>query len=241
MRKIAIIIPAMMLIMAYSCNKGKGSKVNLEDNIDSVSYIIGVNVANDLKNNFEKQEIEFDANALSKGFSDAFAGDDSLITKEEQERIMSEFQMGLQQKQMARMSQEAIPQKEAGSQWLAQNRMKEGVVELPSGLQYKILNQGKGEKPSLTDQVKVHYEGRLIDGSIFESSYERGEPIEIQLNQVIRGWQEGVQLISPGGKIELFIPSDLGYGDRGSQDIPGGSVLIFTIDLISFTKGDTQQ
>jgi FKBP-type peptidyl-prolyl cis-trans isomerase len=121
-----------------------------------------------------------------------------------------------------------------GEEFLATNKTQAGVKTTASGLQYKVIREGSGPKPTATSNVTVHYEGKLIDGSIFDSSYERGEPITFGLNQVIPGWTEGLQLMNSGSEYQLFIPSDLGYGDRNIAGIPGGSVLIFKVELLSF-------
>ncbi|NTW25815.1 MAG: FKBP-type peptidyl-prolyl cis-trans isomerase, partial [Lentimicrobium sp.] len=124
----------------------------------------------------------------------------------------------------------------AGDAFLADNKTKEGVVALPSGLQYKVIKEGEGENPKPEDVVEVHYTGTLTDGTVFDSSVERGEPIKFPLNGVIPGWTEGVQLMKPGAKYMFYIPSALGYGDKGAGPIPGGSVLIFEVELLSIEK-----
>jgi len=116
---------------------------------------------------------------------------------------------------------------------LAENAKKDGVTTLPSGLQYKVVKEGTGDNPKPTDKVTVHYKGTLIDGKVFDSSIDRGQPASFQLNRVIKGWTEGLQLMKPGGKAILYIPSELGYGDRTTPTIPGGSTLIFEVELIS--------
>ena len=134
---------------------------------------------------------------------------------------------------------EGLPQQNAKKavDFLAANKKKPGVVALPSGLQYKMLKQGAGKKPSATDTVTVHYEGTLINGTVFDSSVKRGQPLSFPLNRVIKGWTEGVQLMQEGGKIELYIPPDLGYGERGAGPVIGpNELLIFTIELLSVGK-----
>ena len=134
---------------------------------------------------------------------------------------------------------EGLPQQNAkkAADFLAANKKKPGVAALPSGLQYKMLKQGAGKKPSATDTVTVHYEGTLINGTVFDSSVKRGQPLSFPLNRVIKGWTEGVQLMQEGGKIELYIPPDLGYGERGAGPVIGpNELLIFTIELLSVGK-----
>lgn len=130
------------------------------------------------------------------------------------------------------IEQKAKTNKEAGEKWLAENKTKEGVQTTASGLQYKVITEGTGKKPKATDMVTVHYEGKTIDGKVFDSSYERGEPTQFPLNQVIKGWTEGVQLMSEGSKYELYIPSELAYGEEGNPAIEPNSVLIFTVELL---------
>ena len=127
-----------------------------------------------------------------------------------------------------------------GKQFLLQNGKKSGVKTTASGLQYQVLTQGSGKSPKATDKVKVHYEGRLIDGTIFDSSYKRGEPVTFPLNQVIKGWTEGLQLMKEGGKYRLFVPANLGYGEAGNADIEPNSVLIFDIELLQVNPPVTQ-
>jgi len=132
------------------------------------------------------------------------------------------------------MKQESEGNKQKGKAFLATNKSQADVKVTSSGLQYKVIKKGEGPNPSATSNVTVHYEGKLIDGSIFDSSYERGEPITFGLNQVIPGWTEGLQLMNAGSTYQLFIPSELGYGDRSIPGIPAGSVLIFKVELLSF-------
>lgn len=198
--------------------------------IDTISYIIGADVAG----NLEMNGIEVNADMFMKGFTDKLNDLDTVFTQEEIQNILMEFQKNLQTKQQEKMNQESLENKLKGKEFLQENRKKSDVVETQSGLQYRVITQGTGRKPLATSNVTVHYEGKLIDGTIFDSSYQRGETISFKLNQVIPGWTEALQLMPEGSVYELFIPSDLGYGDRSIPGIPAGSVLIFKVELFSF-------
>jgi FKBP-type peptidyl-prolyl cis-trans isomerase len=170
------------------------------------------------------------------GLKDGLNGVDTVFSAEATEQIMMAFQQEMMAKQQKKSSADAEGAKAAGKAFLENNKKQEGVIELPSGLQYKVLNEGAGENPKPEDVVEVHYTGKLIDGSVFDSSVERGESIKFPLNGVIAGWTEGVQLMKPGAKYMFYIPSSLAYGDKGAGPIPGGSVLIFEVELISIEK-----
>lgn len=190
--------------------------------MDSASYSIGVLFANSL----EQQGItEVDAEMIAAGLNDALAGNPKVTPQQAQEQ----FQRFAQAKQAAKFE----ANKEAGEAFLAKNKAREGVKTTDSGLQYEVLQAGDGASPSATDKVKVHYHGTLIDGTVFDSSVERGEPISFGLNQVIPGWTEGVQLMKVGAKYRFYIPSELAYGARGAgQDIKPFSALIFDVELL---------
>lgn len=202
----------------------------LTDFMDSVSYIFG----RDIGLRLMEISSELAMDVLSSSLSDAFAGKEDLFTPEMNDSIMIIFQSrmeGTMQQEETQSYEETVA---AGSQFLDENRTKEGVMETGSGLQYKIIYAGEGEHPNPESTVTVHYRGTLIDGTLFDSSYERGEPTTFQLNKVIKGWTEGVQLMKPGAKFMFYIPPDLGYGDRSVGPIPPGSTLIFEVELISF-------
>lgn len=199
---------------------------------DTVSYLIGTDIGKSLNLN----KIQVNENLLFQGIRDGLAGKDTLFTKEQYNSIMQRFQQELRKKMEEEQAAEAKKNKEAGKKWLEENKANPGVVVTSSGLQYKVIREGNGPKPGPNSKIKVHYEGRLIDGKIFDSSYERGEPIEFNLNGVIAGWQEGLQLMSVGSIYELYIPSELGYGDRALPAIPAGSVLIFKVELLDIVQ-----
>ena len=199
---------------------------------DSVSYMIGRDIGRNMKMN----GIDVTADFMSIGLKDGLDGIDLVMNEEVTQKLMAAFQAEMMAKQQQVSQAENAENSEAGKAFLVENKTKPGVKETKSGLQYRVLNEGEGENPGPEDVVEVHYTGRLIDGTVFDSSVERGESIKFPLNGVIAGWTEGVQLMKPGAKYEFVIPSDLAYGDRNSGPIPGGSTLIFEVELISIVK-----
>lgn len=191
--------------------------------MDKLSYALGLVIGHNL-NGMGVQNIN---NAdFAQAVADVLAGNPTALTDAEAQKIVTDFL----QKQEEEKGKEA---REAGEAFLADNATKEGVVVLPSGLQYLVLEEGNGKKPAATDQVKCHYEGRLIDGTVFDSSYRRGEPATFPLNGVIAGWTEGLQLMGEGAKHRLFIPYNMAYGTRGAgASIPPYAALIFDVELI---------
>jgi FKBP-type peptidyl-prolyl cis-trans isomerase len=224
-----LVLPFLMLTTeTASAQKKKKGDVKIETSRDSISYIIGVDVGGSLRKNL----IDINTDVFMKGLKDALLGNDSVFSEAVKMAIMTKFQQELQTKQQANMTKETDANKAAGKTFLDENRKKDGVKETASGLQYKVLQEGTGAQPKETSKVTVNYEGKLINGKIFDSSWERGQTATFPLNGVIRGWTEGLQLMKEGAIYEFYIPSDLGYGDRGNQAIPGGSVLIFKVELI---------
>ena len=159
---------------------------------------------------------------------------DTLFTKEQIGQIMQAWQQAMSTKKMAQSEQENTKNVKAGNDFLAANKLKEGVIETASGLQYKIIKEGTGLSPHDSDMVSVHYTGTLIDGTKFDSSRDRGEPIEFPVNGVIPGWTEALKLMKPGAQYMLYIPAKLGYGDKATGPIPAGSTLIFDVELLEF-------
>ena len=197
---------------------------NLKNNMDSVSYSVGVLIAKNLK----KQGMDsIDASAMAAAVSDVFSDKALKISPEQANTIFQQYMKKQSEKIHA-------PKIAPGKEFLATNAKRPEVTTLPSGLQYEVLTAGTGEiKPTPNDKVVVHYEGTLIDGTVFDSSYKRGEPAGFGVTQVIQGWVEGLQLMKPGAKWKLFIPYDLAYGERGSPPtIPPFSALIFTVELL---------
>ncbi len=192
--------------------------------VEKVSYAIGQQIGKSLKS----QNIEIKDEFFTKGVTDQIEGKKPLMTPQEVEETM----MKMQQQMMAKMQKKAEENKTAGSEYLAKNKKQKGVITTKSGLQYKVLKSGKGSTPKATSKVKVHYEGKLLDGTVFDSSIARKEPAEFPVGGVIPGWTEALKLMKEGDSWELTIPSDLAYGAQGNQSIPPNSVLKFKVELI---------
>jgi FKBP-type peptidyl-prolyl cis-trans isomerase FklB len=197
---------------------------------DKFSYALGMKMGE----NLHKQSVPVDPAILARGLRDALTGGKTQLTDEQAQAALAAVQNDIRQKQQEKMQEAAAGNTKQGGAFLAANKGKEGVVTLPSGLQYKILTAGTGPKPAATDSVVCNYRGTLIDGKEFDSSYKRGEPVTFGVNGVIKGWTEALQLMPVGSKWQLFIPPDLAYGDRGAgADIGPGSTLIFEVELLS--------
>lgn len=195
--------------------------------MDKVSYALGLSIGNNFQNSGIK---ELNIEDFVKGLNDVLNETQPAITYDEAKQVINEFFMKLQQEKME-------INKKAGEEFLNINRHKAGVVELPSGLQYQVLQKGNGEKPKATDKVKCHYHGTLINGTVFDSSIERGQPAVFGVNQVIPGWVEALQLMEVGSKWRLFIPSNLAYGEHGAGEmIEPNSTLIFDVELLDIVK-----
>ncbi len=223
-----VVLLFLVVGMTMSCNvNNKMEKISLDNEIDSVSYSLGVSAGSYyLKQGFDTINTE----AFYLGFKSAIKKLDLQCSEEESNAILQAFF------QKASESKYDDVKKE-GEDFLKENAEKEGVVTLPSGLQYKIITEGTGAKPQLTDKVKVHYHGTLINGTVFDSSVDRGEPISFPVNGVIAGWTEALQLMPVGSKWELYIPYDLAYGERGAgQQIGPFSTLIFQVELLDIEK-----
>ena len=205
------------------------AKNTMKTQKEKMSYIIGFDVGKNMLADFKLRGIEVYNALLLNGLKDAINEKESAISEEETQKATLEFQQMLTEKQNAA----STAARKAGDIFLAENAKKEGITVTASGLQYKIITEGTGKSPLPTNTVVVHYRGKLIDGTVFDESYKRGEPATFPLNQVIKGWTEGLQLLKEGGKAELYIPAELGYGDRGAgQLIPPGAALIFEVELI---------
>ena len=203
--------------------------VKIETDQEKLSYSMGIFFGQTVI----RQEMEIDVPAFMQAVEDVLNKNEKKISDEEMRKIINTYQKKEQDDRIAKSDND----KADGKKFLAENKKREGVTVLPSGLQYKIIENSKGEKPLADSRVIVHYRGTLINGTEFDSSYARGEPIELGLNQVIKGWQEALQLMSVGSKWQIVIPSELAYGERGAgRAIGPNSTLIFDIELISIKK-----
>lgn len=231
----AITTAALALGLLAGSAFAADTKMTLKDNKDKVSYSIGLNIAKSMK----QEGLDINPDALAAAMKDVFAGAKPQLSEEEVQTVMQEFQKDMMAKR-AKGQQEGLAKNKAeGEKFLADNKKKEGIKTTASGLQYKVIKDGTGKTPKATDTVSTHYRGTLISGKEFDSSYKRGEPAEFPVNGVIKGWTEALQLMKEGAKWQLFIPSDLAYGERGAgQDIGPNSTLIFDIELLSVKAGN---
>ena len=204
--------------------------MNLDSHQAQVSYIIG----RDLARNFAQQGLDLDVDTLAGALKEGLQGLPSRLTQEQMQAAMQQLQEQMGGAEDEQQDPNAMNNNKAeGEAFLAQNAQKAGVTTLPSGLQYEVITQGSGAKPTLKSSVTTHYHGTLINGTVFDSSYQRGQPATFPVNGVIAGWTEALQLMSEGSKYRLYIPSDLAYGKRGAgRDIPGDTALIFDVELL---------
>jgi FKBP-type peptidyl-prolyl cis-trans isomerase FklB len=200
---------------------------------EKLSYALGMEIGS----GFRKQGLELDAASVGRGFADAFSGGTTLLTEDEMRAVLTSAQEEFKKKQAELRAEKAQAALSEGEAFLAANKTKEGVVTLPSGLQYKILKAGTGEKPGLDETVVCNYRGTLIDGTEFDSSAKHNGPATFPLKGVIKGWAEALQLMPVGSKWQLFVPSQLAYGENGAgQVIPPNSTLVFELELLSIQE-----
>ncbi len=198
--------------------------------MNKLSYALGLGIGRQLAQ-MGAEDLNIDD--FSQAIKDILTGKEPQVSDQEAQKLVTTFFEEQEAKQRAAAAEKYKDNKEKGEAWLANKAMEEGVVALPSGLLYQVLNEGSGKKPTAADTVECHYEGRLIDGTVFDSSYKRGESSTFPLNGVIAGWTEGVQLMSEGAKYRFFIPYQLAYGERGAgQAIPPFAALVFDVELI---------
>jgi FKBP-type peptidyl-prolyl cis-trans isomerase FklB len=203
---------------------------------DKFSYALGMNIGKNLGDSLKRQSVEVDWKLVLQGLKDTTTtGTKTRLTEEEAKAVLTEVQTEVQKQQQEKIKEEAEKNKAAADKFLADNKGKEGVVTLPSGLEYKIVKAGTGAKPTATDKVECNYKGTLIDGTEFDSSYKRGQPATFGVGQVIKGWTEALQLMPVGSTWQLFIPPNLAYGERGEPrgGIGPNQALIFEVELIS--------
>ena len=224
MKKISIILLISAITLGVNAQKIKD--VKLKTHIDSLSYAFGISIADNLKT----QKIEnINPQAIGRAFQDFYKNESKINKDDANKMIQTHFEAMEAKKHQATVDE--------GKKFLAENAKKEGIVTLPSGLQYKIITEGTGNIPMASDKVKVNYEGTLINGTKFDSSYDRGQPAEFGVTQVIKGWTEALQLMKEGSVWMLYIPSDLAYGSRqAGKEIKPFSTLIFKVELLSIVK-----
>lgn len=215
---------APVFAMQIACDR----KPKLNDDKAKLSYAIGQNVAQNIK----AQNIELDPKVVGYAVTTGLKGDKPEVSMEEQQRVIQALQQATQQKAMA----DAEKNKSLSTEFLSKNKAKPTVKTTTTGLQYEVLKEGKGKKPSLKDKVQVHYTGTLITGSKFDSSHDRGQPAEFPVNGIIKGWQEALQMMPEGSVFRLYIPPELGYGPQPQPGIPPNSVLVFDVELLKVNR-----
>ena len=220
----------IVCLLAVTVQLTAQKKPKLGTQKDSVSYVIGTDIARNLK----KQGIDVNPSILAKGLIDGYSGGKLLLSEQQIEQVMTAFQQQMMSRESERMVEVAKKNKDEGEAFLAANKKRDSVVTLPSGLQYKVLVEGTGKMPTADDTVTTQYRGMLIDGTEFDNSYKNGEPVTFAVKGVIRGWTEALQRMKVGSKWELYVPSELAYGERGAgQAIGPNATLVFEVELLS--------
>ena len=223
MKTILIVLLSLSFI---ACNKKRS--VKMDNDKAKYSYAIGQQIGRNMKN----QNIELDVDAFALAIEHQLKGEKSLLTEEEVKKSLSKMAENRNKKRR----EEAEGNKKTGQDFLVKNKSKNGVKVVDSGLQYEVIKDGEGKKPTSEDVVKVHYRGTLLDGTEFDSSYKRNSPAEFPVTAVIKGWTEALQMMKVGSKWKLYIPPELAYGEAGRPSIPGNSVLIFEVELLDIIK-----
>ena len=226
------LLVVLLMFFTIACSQNTAQNVDLKTFDDSVSYAIGA----DISRNFASQKMNINNDAFVNGFMDVASEGDVKIDEAEALKILTKYQKVMTAKREAEANAATLENLQKGLDFLAANRTKEGVKVTESGLQYKVITLGTGSKPLESDKVRVHYKGTLIDGTKFDSSYDRGTPAEFPLNGVIKGWTEGLQLMPVGSKYEFYIPSELAYGNSAPQTIGPNQTLIFEVELLDIIK-----
>jgi FKBP-type peptidyl-prolyl cis-trans isomerase len=216
-----------LLLLATQVHAGE--QPLLKTDKDKVNYAVGVNIINSIK----QQGVEIDLDLVLQGMKDASSGGKLLLDDEELRKAIEQYQVAVRQKRAQMTAKAAEENKKAGEAFLAENKKKEGVITLPSGLQYKILKTGDGKKPTDADTVECQYRGTFVDGTEFDNSVRTGKPATVKVTAVIPGWREALKLMPTGSKWQLFIPSQLAYGERGSGRIGPNATLIFEVELLA--------
>lgn len=228
-----IVVAVAALAAGYFIGSGMSgvkseSQITMNNQSDSLNYFLGLSLGYDL----DAAPWDADAELIASGMNQVL-NDSSVFDQMTCQTIFRQLNMSLQEQEAMGAENEALENLEIGAAFLEENGKREGVITTETGLQYEIIESAEGASPSDTSNVTVNYEGKLIDGTIFDSSYENGQPVSFPLNQVIPGWTEGVQLMTVGSTYNFYVPSNLGYGSMASGPIPGNSVLIFKVELIS--------
>ncbi|MFA5807172.1 MAG: FKBP-type peptidyl-prolyl cis-trans isomerase [bacterium] len=229
-----VIFRAILVVAFLSGICLAGEKSELKDEKEKINYSIGYQIGGD----FKRQGVELDPDLLVKGIQDAVGGAEPRMPPQEMRKTLVDLKKKVEADERKRRREKAGKYRAEGEAFLAANGKKEGVVTLPSGLQYKVLAAGKRKSPNPTDNVTVHYRGTLVDETGFDSSYKRNEPATFGVDRVIAGWKEALPMMKEGAKWQLFVPSKLGYGEQGSgSKIPPNSTLLFEVELISVQSG----
>jgi FKBP-type peptidyl-prolyl cis-trans isomerase FkpA len=234
-----ILAAALAALLAVACapKDGASGTSSLSTDQEKFGYAIGVDIGKSLSQAQVKEDL--DVVALVDGIEETLAGKEPRLDDETREKVKMEMSRRVQERQQAERTAKAAAAKEAGEKFLAENGKRDGVKTTASGLQYEIVAEGTGAAPTAADKVTVHYKGTLIDGTEFDSSYSRGQPVTFPLANVIPGWTEGLQLVKTGGKAKLYIPSSLAYGERGAgPKIGPNETLVFEVELVSIEKGE---
>ena len=225
-----LVVSVMLGVVLLAGQAFAEEKALLQTSKEKQSYSMGADIGKRLKS----QSIDVNADSFSLGLKDALSGGKMLLTEEEIRESLSSLQKELMEKQAEKNRLLGEKNKTEGEAFLAENKKKEGVITLPSGLQYKVIKEGTGKQPSADATVETNYRGTLIDGTEFDSSYKRGQPATFPVNGVIQGWTEALQLMKEGAKWQLFVPANLAYGERGAGNVIGpNATLIFEVELIS--------
>lgn len=220
-------------LFAQNQEPAVSSPVKLESTMEKGSYLIGHNIGSQLKGD----DVDADINALIAGIKDGLSGKDSQIPTKDARTVMQAFQKAVQDKASAKSKVAGEKNAKEAKEFLAKNAKKAGVKTTPSGLQYEVITAGDGATPKATDKVRTHYKGTLLNGEVFDSSYDRGEPAEFPVNGVIKGWTEALQMMKVGSKWKLYVPPELGYGERGAGGAIGpNAALVFEVELLGIVE-----
>jgi len=230
---------ALILSMGLLGSLSASSNAIANEALQTVEQKASYTLASDLAKNFKEQGLEIDIKAFTLGLEDAMNNRPPKLSDEEMMTAITEVKKKMMQKQLADRKADGEANLKEGKAFLATNGKKPGVTTLDNGIQYEVIKSGKGESPTEDDIIFAHYEGKLIDGTVFDSSYERGTPLKFQMGNVIKGWGETLKIMKPGDKWKVAIPSELAYGEKGAGERIGpNKTLIFTIELIQFDKGE---